>query len=60
MKAESEKRQLQERLKKAEKSTSKGLDGLPKKSKNYERFKRQIEKRHICMYDRKGNLLIGA
>lgn len=36
------------------------LDGLPKKSKNYERFKRQIEKRHICMYDRKGNLLIGA
>lgn len=36
------------------------LDGLPKRSKNYERFKRQILKRHISMYDVKGNLLIGA
>ena len=27
------------------------LDGFSKKSKNYARFKRQIEKRHVFMYD---------
>lgn len=36
------------------------LDGLSKRSKNYARFQRQIEKRHVLMYDRNGNLLIGA
>ncbi len=36
------------------------LDGLPKRSKICERFKRQILKRHISMYDVYGNLLIGA
>lgn len=35
------------------------LDGMPKRSQNYERFKRQIEKRHLRLYDAKGNLLIG-
>ena len=36
------------------------LDGLSKRSKNYARFQRQIEKRHVLMYDRNGNLLIGT
>lgn len=40
--------------------TSSMLDGLSKRSKNYARFQRQIEKRHVLMYDRNGNLLIGA
>ena len=36
------------------------LDGLSKRSKNYARFQWQIEKRHVLMYDRNGNLLIGT